>query len=168
MYSFICSKINELERKYKSRNIYEIIEQSSLHLMKFQDLGNLKGFYTLCLNQQYIGYNANLEERKKDEVICHEFGHSALHRGKVKFSLNDYMIYNITSQMEYEANTFAAELLFTDEQIEQLVRDGRDYIEMSKILGYDKRMLLFKLNSMKQRGYDYNLPESLDSLYLGK
>lgn len=169
MYHYIYGKANELERKFGSRNIYEIIKQSDLHLMKFQNLGKLKGFYTLCLKQYYVGLNDKLPEREQEMVVAHELGHHILHRPLAgKTILNDVDFYNTKSQTEYEANIFAAEFLVTDKQIELLVDESRDYMEMSAILGYDKRLIIFKLNNMIRRGYNYNLPNPPDSLFLGK
>lgn len=48
-------------------------------------------------------------------VLCHELGHAILHDTKEIQSFKDYDLFpRISSRIEDEANTFAAELLFDD------------------------------------------------------
>jgi hypothetical protein len=63
---------------------------------------------------------------------------------------------------------FASELLISDEDIEECVAKDMDYLYMCRSLGFNPQLVSFKLFGMMQRGYRYNLPESIDSRFLSK
>lgn len=102
------------------------------------------------LRQHYIGLNAMLPDPEQEMTAAHEFGHSLLHRN-IPDLMQDFDLFNIISQTEYEANLFAAEFLITDHDVVECADEGMDYIEMSKTMSRDPRLMLFKLHSMNQR-----------------
>ena len=69
---------------------------------------------------------------------------------------------------EREANTFAADLLLSDDDIEAQLRteEAADLYTMAKRLEVMPELLVFKLHSMIQRGYKLSLPMELQSNFL--
>ena len=73
----------------------------------------------------------------------------------------------MTSKTEYQANLFAADFLISDEEVEELTaREDMDYFRMCNELCVSPDLTSFKLFSMIQRGYRYNLPQNLNSTFL--
>ena len=73
--------------------------------------------------------------------MAHELAHSIMHRKE-----NCYFIRNktllLTSKMEIEANTFAAELLIPDDLIYE--NPGLSKAQLARIAGYDEKIMEFK------------------------
>ncbi len=71
-------------------------------------LGNLKGYYYMTHRQRYIVINADLNERDRLMVATHELGHDRFHQHLARVSpLKEFMLYDMTSRTEYQANVFA-------------------------------------------------------------
>jgi Zn-dependent peptidase ImmA (M78 family) len=85
----------------------------------------------LCSNaERYIVINDALHARDKLLVAGHELGHDRLHQRLAKVApLKDFMLYDMTSRAEYEANVFASELLIEDEAIEECIAEEMDYFQ---------------------------------------
>lgn len=106
---------------------------------------------------------------KKRIVAAHELVHILLHRRQLKMApMKDSVLYDMTSQTEYEANMFAADLLIDDEDIHTLSQEDMDYFNMCKCLYTTPDVMNFKLFSLIRRGHAYDLPMGLDSKFLGK
>ncbi len=74
--------------------------------------------------------NDALHARDKLLVAGHELGHDRLHQRLAKVApLKDFMLYDMTSRAEYEANVFASELLIEDEAIEECIAEEMDYFQ---------------------------------------
>ena len=92
-------------------------------------------------NHKCIFLNEDLEEHERTLVMAHELAHSIMHRKE-----NCYFIRNrtlmLTSKIEIEANTFAAELLIPDEMI--IGNPGMTKAQVARLAGYDERIMEFK------------------------
>nr|DAO61204.1 MAG TPA: IrrE protein [Caudoviricetes sp.] len=92
-------------------------------------------------NHKCIFLNEDLEEHERTLVMAHELAHSIMHRKE-----NCYFIRNktllLSSKIEIEANTFAAELLIPDE----LIIDNPELTkaQIARLAGYDERVMDFK------------------------
>lgn len=105
--------VNYYVRKFNTRNPYELAK--CLHVqIQIGQLGSQAGCYMFLKNHKCIFLNEDLDESEMRLVLAHELGHSIMHRKE-----NCYFIRNktlmLTSKLEIEANTFAAELLIPDE-----------------------------------------------------
>ena len=73
--------------------------------------------------------------------MAHELAHSIMHRKE-----NCYFIRNktllLTSEIETEANMFAAELLIPDDLIYE--NPGMSKSQIARLAGYDERIMEFK------------------------
>ena len=117
-------------RKYNTRNPFRLAEYLNVEVQT----GSLK-------NHKCIFLNEDLEEHERTLVMAHELAHSIMHRKE-----NCYFIRNktllLSSKIEIEANTFAAELLIPDE----LIIDNPELTkaQIARLAGYDERVMDFK------------------------
>lgn len=169
MREYINREVEKLIKKYKTNDPFELIDFLGINLLFKADLGELKGFYYITHREKYIVINSNLHNREQLLVAAHELGHDRLHRHLAKISpLKDFMIYDMAGHAEYEANMFASELLIEDEQIEDCISEEMDFFYMCRSLGFRPEFVTFKLYNMLNKGYNINLPQNIDSRFLGK
>lgn len=136
----IKSIVNQLVRKYHTRNPYELCDYTDV-LVQIGDLGKIMGCYLLIKRQKCIMLNSSIIDTPLEKVVLsHELGHSRLHRK------NDCYFYGSTffnkAKEENEANTFAAELLVPDE----IIYSNPDLTkeQIARMLGYTEMIMEFK------------------------
>ena len=127
-------------KKYNTRNPFELASYLGVEVQTGQ-LGERSGFYMFLKNHKCVFLNEDLEEHERTLVMAHELAHSIMHRKE-----NCYFIRNrtlmLTSKIEIEANTFAAELLIPDEII--MGNPGLTKAQIACLAGYDERIMEFK------------------------
>ena len=62
------------------------------------------------------------------------------------------------SEMEYEANAFAAHLRIDSEELLELAGHGYDVVQLSSIMGTNVNLVLIKLNELNRMGLRLDLP----------
>ena len=129
-------------RKYDTRNPFQLAEHLNVEV-QIGPLGSRAGCYMFLKNHKCIFLNEDLEEHERMLVMAHELAHSIMHTKE-----NCYFIRNktliLTSKMEIEANTFAAELLIPDDLIHE--NPGMTTAQIARLAGYDVRIMEFKNN----------------------
>lgn len=127
-------------KKYDTRNPFRLAEYLNVEVQT-GPLGSRAGCYMFLKNHKCIFLNEDLEEHERTLVMAHELAHSIMHRKE-----NCYFIRNrtlmLTSRIEIEANTFAAELLIPDEII--MENPGLTKAQIACLAGYDERIMEFK------------------------
>lgn len=127
-------------KKYNTRNPFELADYLGVEVQTGQ-LGESSGFYMFLKNHKCVFLNEDLEEHERTLVMAHELAHSIMHRKD-----NCYFIRNrtlmLTSKIEIEANTFAAELLIPDEII--MGNPGLTKAQIACLAGYGERIMEFK------------------------
>ena len=113
-------------------------------------LGNVAGYYTLVQRKRWICINEDIPTDSPlfRVVAAHELGHALLHRKENCAFLKKYTLL-LTSGIEREANQFAAELLISDDMLQ-------DYSSCTSgqfciCTGYPKELLELRL----KRGNGY-------------
>lgn len=169
MRNTIWEHVQALAQKHGTSDPFQLMDILGISQMTRNDLGRLKGFYYSLSRERYIVLNGQLNERDSLLVAAHELGHDQLHRSLARVSpLKDFAFYEIASKTEYEANLFASELLISDGDVEECLDEDLDYLSMCRTLSFHPQLVSFKLYGMIRRGYRLNLPEGLDSRFLGK
>lgn len=108
-------RVNNLIRKYNTKNPYELCSKMNINIF-YMELGEIKGYYKKVLKNKYIVINDNLDDYSKKIVLCHELGHALYHSSKNTLLLkNNFLCY--TPELESEANEFAVELMKYQEEI---------------------------------------------------
>ena len=132
-------------RKFDTRNPFELADHLNVEVQT-GPLGSRAGCYMFLKNHKCIFLNEDLEEHERTLVMAHELAHSIMHRKE-----NCYFIRNktlmLTSKIEIEANTFAAELLIPDNLITD--NPGMNKSQIARLAGYDKKIMEFKKTIMQ-------------------
>lgn len=153
-----------LVKRFGTRDPFEIAEGLGITVMFREDFRNLKGMYKVILRNRYIFINSNLSPAMQLLVCAHELGHDQLHRVFLRSSVfQEFVLYDMKSKPEFEANVFAGELLLDDEVVVACFREGYDCFQVAGMLGVDVNLLLVKVNELYKRNGDFrpmNLPKS--------
>lgn len=107
-------------RRYKTRDPEEIISRRAINLKEIRYCHDLLGYYTVLLNCEYIGINSNCTNAQRVSAMAHELGHALFDRKHASSgqAFQDTYFYSLdNSKAERRANTFAAELLLTDDAV---------------------------------------------------
>ena len=167
MNDYIIRHSKKVIKKYGTRDPFEIAEAMNIDVL-FMDLGKLKGFYKRDGHNRFIIINENIDEPFQKIVCAHELGHDQLHRSLTKsYTLQEFMIYDMKSLPEYEANLFAAEVLLSDEEVLNYFSQGYSFYETACLLSTDSHLLAVKLMVMNSDGHEFNIPTDLKSDFLG-
>lgn len=151
------SKIgSDLVRRCETRDPFSIAQQIGVEVMFCQDLASLKGMYRVIKRNRFIIINDDLNERIKRIVCAHELGHDQLHRSLAKDNaLKEFMLYDMTTKPEYEANIVAAEILLdTDEVLDYIYGYGYTSEQIARAMGTDINLVALKIAHLAETGYD--------------
>ena len=136
----ILRLVDYLVRKYNTRNPFEIINNLNV-IVVFYPLKGVKGFYQYFQRNNIIYIDNDLSENEQKVVCAHELGHMFLHK-KCNAIFMDTRTHFVTNKYENEANTFAAELLISDEII--IENPGMTKNQIARLTGYDEKIMEFK------------------------
>ena len=156
----ISRKANELVRRCGTRDTLRIAEDIGIYLHHVDNFKELLGMYTYQHKERHILLNSNMDYITTQMVCGHEIGHDALHRDRAKTAMGfqEFTLFDIRSEMEYEANAFAAHLRIADDELIELMGQGYDVVEISAIMQTNVNLLLIKLNELNRMGQHLNLP----------
>lgn len=153
---YIQNIANKLIKRFDTRDPFELCHAIGVEVF-YADLGSLKGMYKYLKKNRFAVINEKLDPYTKSLVCAHELGHDILHQDLArKVCLQEFMLYDMKSRPEYEANLFASEILLPDDRILTLAHDGYDIEQISKELCTDINLIALKLSSMSTRGYQFN------------
>ena len=165
---YIQNVANKLIKKFDTRDPFQLCQAIGVEVF-YADLGNLKGMYKYFKKNRFAVINENLDPFTKTLVCAHELGHDILHQNLArKVCLQEFILYDMKSRPEYEANLFASEILLPDDIILNLARDGYDIEQISKELCTDINLIALKVSSMNTRGYRFNNTIDAKSDFLRK
>ena len=166
---FIYKEACRLVKLAGTRDPFQISKEIGVHVIYDYDFNELKGMYKIIQRNRFIFINGNLNERDRRMVCAHELGHDRFHQHFAKTSaLQEFMLYDMQSKPEYEANIFAAELLIDDDDILSLVKENYDIYQMASELGEDMNLILIKIDELRKRGHDLRVPYRPQSDFLGQ
>ncbi|SFC01641.1 protein of unknown function [Bacillus sp. 491mf] len=114
----INNTVNQLCKKHKTKNPFELADCLNIHVF-FHDLHEeIDGFYRCEKGNRFIAINSNLSETMQKTVCAHELGHAVLHEEVNTLFLRKNTFLSV-DRLEIEANTFAALLLIDQKTINQ-------------------------------------------------
>ena len=149
---YIIELVRKTIEKYNTRNPFEICREAGIGV-KFKDIGNLKGFYSVINKRTYIVINDSISEKEAELVCAHELGHHLLHDYLADNPvIREISFYDPQTRPELEANVFAAELLIADDEMLELVNSDYTLKQIAAILGYDLNIVKIKLKYMGING----------------
>lgn len=137
----IKKKADDLARKYRTRNPFEILQGLNVILV-FVPLTGTRAFYQYFQRNNIIYINENLTRHEQIFECAHEMGHMFLHKKENAIFMDTRTCFN-TSKFEIEADTFAINLLISD----NVLKEHPDYTaeQLSRLTGYEKRLIELRL-----------------------
>ena len=149
---FIIMTVQKLIKRYGTRDPFRICEELGV-IIRYEDFIDLKGMYRKFGRNRYILLNRNLVDFMLIVVCLHELGHDQLHwkLGENAVLRDSAIFRNIP--IELEANMYAAEVKFIDEEILDLVYSGFTTDQIAMQTGTCSDLVAIKLNLLKHKGY---------------
>ena len=150
----INKKGASLIRQCGTRDPFKIAKDIGVQVMFINDFKTLKGVYRVIKRNRWIFINANLSEQMQKIVCAHELGHDQLHREFAKGDgLMEFMLYNMDSRPEFEANVLAAQILLPDDEVLEYIYAGYDAEQIARIMNTDINLVALKVATLNQQGY---------------
>ena len=126
----------DLVRRCGTRDPFQIAKELGIIVLDdCENFGRLKGMYRVIKKNRFIFLNKDLSPQTKRIVCAHEIGHDRLHRTLAKGDgLQEFVLYQMNSTPEYEANIVAADILLnSDEVLEYIYNRGYTSAQIAQI-----------------------------------
>ncbi len=156
----IYDKAKSIVRRCGTRNALRIAGELGIYVTYVDGLDRLLGMYTYRHKERHILLNSDMEEMVTQMVCAHEIGHDIFHRDLAKGNqtLPEFVLFDMRTKHEYEANAFAAHILIDDDEMMEYMQQGYDVVQLAGAMGTNINLMLIKLNEMNRMGGHYNLP----------
>jgi len=149
----VIYRANKLIQQCDTRDPFRIAREIGVKV-EYDDLGNLKGMYNVIKRNRFAVINNRLNEYLQKLVCAHELGHDQFHRPLAMDTwLQEFMIYNMKTRPEYEANIFAAELLLPDDDILELIEMDCDFDQIARAMYSDINLVGIKIGALIKKGH---------------
>lgn len=159
---YITEMSQSLVSRFNTRDPFLLCDALGV-LVRFKELGSVKGIYTFYKRNRFIIINSLLCNDEKRIVCAHELGHDLLHRNISKNShLYDIHLNDLSLKPEFEANVFASELLLSDKSVISNINVFPDASTLAGELGVSEALLKIKCAVMKNRGIDIKCDGEFD------
>ncbi|MGN9164929.1 ImmA/IrrE family metallo-endopeptidase [Tissierellaceae bacterium HCP3S3_D8] len=139
--TWIKDIVEGLIEVYSTRNIYELLDQLDVTLIRKEFKSNVKGrFIRNIFGDEFIFISDQLSYEEERIVIAHELGHLILHTDlTTSYYTENHLL--VKDRYEVEANKFAAELLIEDNVI---IHEGETMNYVASLLNVTKELLMLK------------------------
>lgn len=131
-----------IAEKHKTTDPFEIASRKDISVT-FENLGNTLGFYSTYKRMKFIHINNQIDEITQRFVCAHELGHALLHPKANTPFLRNQTLFSV-DRLEVEANTFAVELLLSDDMISEYENTNLSIQEVAEIHGIPKSFARLK------------------------
>lgn len=109
----------KLAKQHGTRNPFRIASDLGYIIIE-TPLTGVRGYYQYIEQCHIIYLDSRLTDQERLWVCAHELGHSILHRGLNRIFMDTHT-HMISNRCELEADRFAVELLFSDEDLKPLL-----------------------------------------------
>lgn len=108
----IYRKADDLVQRCGTRDTLRIADKIGIYTHYLDNLQELLGLYSYRHKERHVLLNSNMDYIATQMVCGHEIGHDTLHRDQAKggITLQEFTLFDMRNEMEYEANAFAAHL----------------------------------------------------------
>lgn len=157
-----------LKHRHETNDPFEILWELGAKVIFSPKYKRLKGFCFVSNRITYVVINDRLPVEEKRIVAAHELGHLRLHQSHLQCAfMSNEVLSRAKDNTELEANTFAADLLISDEDVVELLNEPDiDFYSAAKRLKTMPDLLAFKLQSMAHRGFQLKIPVEVRSRFL--
>ena len=151
----------KLVKRCGSRDPFEIARQLGINVMLCDNFGSLKGMYRVIKRNRFIFLNNSLDENMLRIVCAHELGHDQLHRNMAKTTpIHEFMLYDMKSKPEYEANIVAAEILMDSNEVLRYIYEyGYTAEQIASAMSTDINLVALKVAHLATLGYNLHALE---------
>ena len=144
---------SRLVKRCGTRDPFSIARQLGIEVLFCEDFGPLKGMYRVIKRSRFIFINENLSGRMQRIVCAHELGMTSCTAIWQKESaMQEFMLYDMTTKPEYEANIVAEILLDTDEILEYIYDYGYTSEQIARAMGTDINLVALKIAHLAESG----------------
>lgn len=147
---------NRLVKRCGTRDPFEIAADIGVNVLFCNNFGPLKGMYHVIKRNRFVFINNDLPGWLQHIVCAHELGHDQLHRRLAQNNaLQEFMLYDMRSKPEYEANIVAAEILLdNDELLEYIYHYRYSAEQIARAMHTDINLVALKIAHLNELGYD--------------
>ena len=146
----VRERAKSLVKRAGTRDPFKLAQLLDVEVMFRPGFRTQKGALCVVLDQAFIFLSDELDEDMSRLVCAHELAHAVLHKEiAAKGALCEFDLFNMATDIEYEANEFASEILIETREVKELLRSGMDVYSCARALGTNVNLLLIKLAGMK-------------------
>lgn len=144
-----------LVRRFDTRDPFAIAEGLGIHVYR-ENFKHLKSMYRVILRRRCIFINQNLATPTAAIVCAHEIGHDQLHRALAQDNgLQEFMLYDMSTRPEYEANMVAAAILLPDEEVLDYIHIYQyDAEQIAHTMNTDINLVALKIAALREQGHE--------------
>ena len=163
---YIIRAVEDLDRKFLTRNPYELCDCLGIRIRRKDLKKKLKGFFFYQSRIPNIVIDSNVNEILEKILIAHELGHATLHSQIAMMAgFQEMEVLDSASAMENEANLFSAELLLNDKDVLELLAE-RSFFQTAQALHVPAALLDYKFRAMCEKGLLHRTMDYRNSKYL--
>jgi Zn-dependent peptidase ImmA (M78 family) len=149
---YIISVVDELVRKYGTRDVYELCDCLGIVIRRVDLERKLKGFFLYQSRIANIVIDINLNSVLERILIAHELGHAILHKDIAMMKgFQEMEVFDSTDNTENEANLFAAELHLEDAKVLRQL-ETHSFFQAAQALYVPAALLDYKFRAMCEKG----------------
>ncbi|MEY8317407.1 ImmA/IrrE family metallo-endopeptidase [Oscillospiraceae bacterium 50-58] len=130
--------------KHGTRDPFRIAAELGYTII-YTPLVGVRGFYQYLKRCHIIYLDSELDDATARFVCAHELGHSFLHRGLNRIFM-DTRTFIITGRYETEANQFAVDLIYSDEELQPYL--SRSYERAAAYMGVSNALAEYRMREV--------------------
>lgn len=153
--------IDRLVKKYGTRDPVKIAKRMQIQLF-YEPLGSVRGYYSTSHRIRTIHINSDIPEHMLRFVVAHELGHAVLHP-KANTPFMQGFTYFVVDKYEIEANTFAVNLLVSDEML--LECQNMTIGQAACYFGIHEKMMELRIKDKNEVYDNFIISDNLDAYY---
>ena len=134
----------KLARVYGTRDPFRIAEALDFIIIE-TPLEGIRGFYQAVHRCRIIYLDNRLSDGDRRWVCAHELGHALQHQGCNRIFM-DTRTHMVTSRYEKEADRFAVDLLFSDDDLRDMIELSIDTV--AQFLGVSYELAAYRMASV--------------------
>lgn len=147
-------------KKADTHDVDVLAQLRHLEIEERSNFKNLLGMYVYLLGHRIIYLNGRMDEAMRRVVLAHEIGHDVFHRELATHQgyLQEFSLFSLTSETEYEANAFAAHFLIDTNEFEEYAKEGYSLEQIASFFRVPPELAAIKCKELNRLGCKYRLP----------